>query len=184
MTNAQILMQREHDAAMRQRAFDVMEGFDSEVDVMVKVHDFRINSRSSCSNWAGKARIPIGKFEPIEVAGGINVVAIGERLAKYRAEASAFCAAIAADEIGVAIFALGQMSEIIGERQSRPPPLVICGWLCEATTILSGLCSAVSLTFRSVLGRPVAASIGADDIGRAHGAAAPSCRAIRAPHRF
>lgn len=76
-------MQRHDDAAARQHPFYVMKNLNAEVDVVMEVNNLRRQFPKQLLEMGRKAGIPVGKFEPIEIAGGIDVVAIGERLAEH-----------------------------------------------------------------------------------------------------
>src|SRR5580692_8991782 len=74
-------MQREYDSAIGEHLTHVQESFHTEVDVMMEMHDLRLQCFQQLAKFSREARVGIRELEPVKGATGVQILAIGKRLA-------------------------------------------------------------------------------------------------------
>ena len=108
MADGEVLMQRQHDAAGRAHPLEVLEYFDTEVDVVVKMHHVRGEFDEQSLDFDAKTRVGVRKLEPVKRAGAVDVFVVAEGLAQHGAGSVGRCSAVTAQEPGLAVRALPQ----------------------------------------------------------------------------
>jgi hypothetical protein len=102
VADGEVFVQGEDDFAAWYGAFEELEDFDAEVCVVVEVDDVGGEFCEEAFDLAREAGVLVGEFEPVEAAGGIDVVVFVMGLGEDGAEFFGGGGAVAAEEPGFA----------------------------------------------------------------------------------
>ena len=80
VADQQIIVQCQNDLRLGQDFLDVAERFQAEIDVVMEVHDVRLQVTQQRLELTRKFRVRVGELEPVEAGRAVDILVVVERL--------------------------------------------------------------------------------------------------------